>query len=172
MVFNLGATATMKAIPMPAKWLEGAELTVYCTDIYGNWNKNDTSPPHVASVLRDPIEVFRENSTTIYALASDWSPITKVQLIYSNGTSWNTVNMTYDESMHLYYATIPPQPEGTVVMYKFYAEDIYGNSGFSDVYSYTVVSGRKGLTVEMIFAIGFLIVIVALLSALLYRRRR
>jgi parallel beta-helix repeat protein len=117
--------------PLPSEWLDGASFTVYCSDMYGNWNKNDTVPPHIAIVLRTPLIRLKGEAINIYALVSDWSQISKIQLMYSNGSSWNIVNMTYDDSTHLYHATIPPQPEGATICYKVYAEDIYGNSFLS-----------------------------------------
>lgn len=137
--FNLGATATGEEIPMPAEWLENAKLTVYCSDMYGNWNKNDTVPPHIAVVLREPTIVLEGNVIKIYALVSDWSSISKVQLSYSNGSTWYTLNMTYDTASHLYYVLIPPQASGTTVIYRLYAEDIYGNNYLSEEYEFIVV---------------------------------
>ncbi len=115
-----------------ATWLEGAILTLYVTDMWGNWNKNDTAPPHVAIISEEPIRKLGGRPFTIYVLVSDWSPISKVQLMCLNGSSWITIDMVYDESTHLYYASIPSQLEGTIIRYKIYAEDIYGNSFLSE----------------------------------------
>jgi len=115
-----------------ATWLRDAVLTLYITDMWGNWNKNDTAPPHIGIILEEPIRLLGGKPFTIYVLVSDWSLVSKVQLMCLNGSSWITVNMTYDKSTHLYYATVPSQLEGTIVHYKIYAEDIYGNCFLSE----------------------------------------
>ena len=126
-----------------ATWLRKAVLNLYVTDMWGNWNKNDSSSPHIALVRRSPIDVLEGNETIVYVIVSDWSPISNVTLMYSTGSSWISVEMNYDECTHLYYAIIPPQTSGTIVRYKVFAEDIYGNSRMSEEQSYMVVD-REG----------------------------
>ncbi|MHA1583474.1 MAG: hypothetical protein ACTSYM_13385 [Candidatus Baldrarchaeia archaeon] len=43
--------------------------------------------------------------------------------------------MSYDESTHLYYASIPLPEEGETIHYKIYAEDVLGNWAESETYS-------------------------------------
>jgi len=38
--------------------------------------------------------------------------------------SWNILNMTYDNSTHLYYGVILQQPRGTTIKYKIYVGDV------------------------------------------------
>ena len=121
-----------------ATWLKGAVLNLYIADVWGNWNRNDSAPPHIAFVYRSPSTVLEGNETIVYVLVSDWSSISNVTLMYSTGSSWISVEMSYDESTHLYYGIIPSQPTGTVVRYKVFAEDIYGNSYMSEEQSYMV----------------------------------
>ena len=129
-VYNFGEYACNWQ-PMPAEWLRDASLTLYCTDMWGNWNKNDTSPPRIAVL---PRILMGRKAIVIHALVLDWSKVSKVQLMYSVGSSWKTVDMAYDESTHLYFARIPLIRE-KVIRYKVYARDIYGNDITSKVLS-------------------------------------
>jgi len=121
-----------------ATWLKGAVLNLYIADMWGNWNRNDSAPPHIAFVYRSPSTVLEGNETIVYVLVSDWSSISNVTLMYSTGSSWISVEMSYDELTRLYCGIIPSQPTGTVVRYKVFAEDIYGNSYMSEEQSYMV----------------------------------
>ena len=71
----------------------------------------------------------------------DWSEISKVQVIYFNGSAWNTLDANFDRENHLYYAVIPPYTAGTTIKYSVYAEDAYGNGATcsNEYYTYTVV---------------------------------
>ena len=124
---------------LPLSWLEDAKFMVYCSDMYGNWGKNDTTPPHVEVVLRRPRIVYEDNITTIQALISDWNRVKIAQLLYFNGYSWNILNMTYDNSTHLYYGVILQQPRGSTIKYKIYVGDVLGNNYTSKEYSYKVL---------------------------------
>jgi len=120
--------------------LQDATVTFYFTDMYGNWNKNDSIAPYVKIVLDNSMIKQKGEPVTVYVLVSDWSSITKVQLRYTSDSGWITINMTYDASMHLYYVTIPIQ--GEITNYRIYAEDIYGNSFLSEEHYIDVVEPK------------------------------
>lgn len=134
-VYNFGEYACNWQ-PMPIEWLERSMLAFYCTDIWGNWNKNDTVPPYAEIVLRTPIG---RNERKIFVFISDWSEISKAQLMYLDGSIWKTAKMIYDHVTHLYYAELP-QVSGGLIRYKIYVEDIYGNSFVGKEY-YTDIVG-------------------------------
>jgi len=130
----------MEPVPLPKKWISDATLTIYVTDTWGNWNKNDTVEPYIKIVTRVPEKVHESDSVTLYILVSDWSEISDVQVKYFDGSTWHTTNANFDRTTHLYYATIPAQTAGTTVKYSVFAEDILGNGGtYTNVY--TVLSG-------------------------------
>ncbi|MCD6242466.1 right-handed parallel beta-helix repeat-containing protein, partial [Candidatus Bathyarchaeota archaeon] len=139
--FVYGWTAEMEPVPFPKKWVENATLTVYMTDTWGNWNKNDTAAPYVKIVSRAPETVYEDDPVTLYILVSDWSEISNVTLRYFDGSAWYTADANFDETTHLYYAVIPPRTPGTIIKYAVYAEDAYGNDAtYTDEYcTYEVV---------------------------------
>ena len=110
-----------------ASWFEDASLTIYISDMWGNWNKNDSIAPWI-KVIADGITFsFEENNITIYARVSDWSPIKTVQLIYQENSTTKKIDMMYDENLHLYFIELPPHLKTYLTNYKIYAEDIHGN---------------------------------------------
>ena len=123
-----------------ATWLQDATVTFYFTDMYGNWNKNDSIAPYVKIVLENLTIKQKGEPVTVYVLVSDWSSITKVQLRYTSDSGWIAINMTYDASMHLYYVAIPIQRETS--NYRIYAEDIYGNGFLSEEHYIDVVEPK------------------------------
>ena len=139
--FFQGLTENGSLVPFPKEWVENATLTVYATDMWGNWNKNDTKAPYIKVVYRTPQTVYENDQVTLWLHVSDWSEISKVQVIYFNGSAWNTLDANFDRENHLYYAVIPPHRIGTTIKYSVYAEDVYGNGAtYSDeYYTYTVI---------------------------------
>ena len=139
----------MEPVPFPREWVEDAVLAVYATDMWGNWNKNDTVAPYIKIVRRVPETVFESDSVTIYILVSDWSEISNVTLRYFDGAVWHSVSAIFDETTHLYYAVIPPCKAGTTIKYSVYAEDVYGNGiTYSDKYcTYTTIPVTTSTTV-------------------------
>ncbi|RLG97933.1 hypothetical protein DRO19_05075, partial [Candidatus Bathyarchaeota archaeon] len=139
--FVYGWTANMEPVPLLKKWVENATLTVYMTDMWGNWNKNDTAAPYIKIVSRAPETVYEGDSVTLYILVSDWSEISNVTLRYFDGAAWHSVNAAFDETTHLYYAVIPPYTAGTTIKYSVYAEDANGNGATcsNEYYTYTIV---------------------------------
>ena len=139
LTFLMGWTAEMEPVPFPKEWVKNATLTAYATDIWGNWNKNDSSPPYI-KILEEQRTVIEGASTTIYAVISDWSVLSKVQLLYSAGSEWKAVDMALDEPSLLFIGRIPPQSGGTTVYYKIYAEDVYGNAAETKQNSFVVMA--------------------------------
>jgi len=139
--FLLGYAWDMSPVPFPKEWVENATLTIYVTDMWGNWNKNDTKAPYVRVIYRTPETVYENDQVTLWLHISDWSEISKVQVIYFNGSAWNTLDANFDETNHLYHASIPSHKVGITIKYSIYAEDTYGNSAtyFNEYYTYTVI---------------------------------
>ena len=133
---------TIESSIINASWLKDATLNIYISDMWGNWNKNDSAPPKIFYIYSEPFWNYNDNEITIYALISDWSPISKAQLIYLNESTWITVNMNYDEKTHLYYTTIPLVTYGDILYFKISAEDIYGNRFTSGEYNLDLLGPR------------------------------
>ena len=133
-----------------AEWLRGAILTLYITDMWGNWNKNDSRAPSIAIIYLDthgqPMNLSEGREIKVYCLVSDWSPLKNVTLLYSNGSNYVKVAMNYDLSTHLYYCVIPAQESGTVLRIRIYAEDIYGNSYITEENQYVIDSEPPTIT--------------------------
>ena len=156
-----------------ATWLKDATLTLYITDQWGNWNKNDSAPPQISIIIGEQIKPFNTSNLIIYARVSDWSPIAKAQLMYLNDSSWITVNMSYDESTHLYYASIPLPEEGETIHYKIYAEDVLGNWAESETYSYTVQALTEPSANNLVpYIIGSSISAVAVIAIIIILKKR
>ena len=126
--FVQGWTAEMKPVPLPEEWVEDAILSAYATDIWGNWNKNDTVPPYIKVAYISPETISPSNPVTLNILVIDWNKISKVRVIYKiNGSEWRKADIKFDKTTQLYRAIIPPLREKGFVTYRVYAEDICGN---------------------------------------------
>ncbi len=134
---------SFKTSELNAEWLRGAILTLYVTDMWGNWNKNDSIAPdiNILYLTTDgtPMTLLNDKIIKVYCLVSDWSSLAKVKLIYSNDSRYVSTEMQYDDISHLYYCTIPPQKSGTLLKVKIYAEDIYGNNYTTAEQSYLIL---------------------------------
>jgi len=102
------------------------------TSIYISFDK---TPPTISDIKRIPEAPTDLDNVTIIANVSDVSGIAQVCLLYSNGSGW--VNSTMSRTT-VWEGTIPKQNVGTVVQYKIYAEDSFGNNVASKIYQYTV----------------------------------
>ncbi len=88
---------------------------------------NDFSAPLLSSLVLNPQIPQYGKPTTVYISAQDNSSIGHVTLYYQiNNSEWKQEQM--NESTILYWATIPPQPWGTIVNYYVIAADIYGQT--------------------------------------------
>lgn len=118
----------MKPVPFPEEWVKDAILSAYATDIWGNWNKNDTVPPYIKVAYISPETISPSNPVTLNILVIDWNKISKVRAIYKiNGSEWRKADIKFDKTTQLYRAIIPSLREKGVVTYRVYAEDICGN---------------------------------------------
>ena len=131
-------SGTLETSIVNATWLRGAVLNLYVTDMWGNWNKNDSIPPFISFAYAELSGTLNDTSATIYVLVSDWSDLQKVQLIYLNDSTWVTIDMNYDEDIHLYYATISLSAINELLSFKVHAEDEVGNSFTSEEWSLDV----------------------------------
>ena len=126
--FLLGYTWDMKPVPFPREWVENASLRIYVTDMWGNWNKYDPSAPYIKVIYKTPDVAYQDSPVNLYIRVSGWSKLSKVQVSYFDGSTWNTVDAVFDDTTHLYYAVITPQKGGVTLEYRVYAENIYGKS--------------------------------------------
>ena len=74
----------------------------------------------------------------IDADVTDETGVDTVILSYFNGTAWTNITMTWTGSE--YHGVIPALAAGTIVYYKFYANDTLGFSAVSSTFSYTVTT--------------------------------
>jgi len=120
---------------------------VYARNILDYWNmsntykyevKEDMIPPTFYEILRDPESPTESDSVTILVDVDDESSISEVILSYGTDTAWTNTTMIFDGAVRYYKAVIPTYPGGTVVYYRVYACDTYGNWATSDLYNYTV----------------------------------
>ncbi len=96
----------------------------------------DVSGPVIGNHDRTPFTPKSTESVLVNVTVTDASGVDTVILSYFNGTMWFNLTMTWLGSY--YEATIPALPDGTIVYYRFYANDTLGNWSVSGTYSYTV----------------------------------
>ncbi len=108
------------------------------TDIF-QYDVVDSTPPSIDGIWWTPESPSPSDTVTVNVALSDYSAISHVILMYTvNLNDWYSTKMTpVDEGV--YSADIPPYPASTTVYFKIFANDTYGNSIVSSVYSYTVV---------------------------------
>jgi len=93
--------------------------------------------------------------------------------MYLNDSSWVTVDMSYDESTHLYYASIPLPEEGGTIHYKIYAEDVLGNWAESETFSYTIQVPTEPSAHNLVpYIIGTSISAVAVVAIIIILKKR
>ncbi len=139
--FVQGWTAEMEPVPFPEEWVEDATLAAYATDIWGNWNKNDSKAPYIKVVHRAPEPVYSSDKVVLSILVTDWNKISKVRVIYRvDGSEWYKAEVVFDDSTRLYRAVIPPVGREGTVTYRVYAEDVCGN-GVIYIGEYNVLAG-------------------------------
>jgi len=122
---------------------------VIAIDSYGNTNETqlysvlilDITPSTIV-VSWSPEEPNPDDTVEVTAEVYDSSDISEVILSYGVNDSWTNVTMTIGDDGK-YHATIPAYPEDTVVEFKVYATDVFGNTNVSDTYSYKV----RGLSI-------------------------
>ncbi len=96
----------------------------------------DTVPPSFGVPTINPTSPNSLDTVTVSVSVTDASGVDVVVLRYFNGTAWNNVTMSH--TGYIYSGTIPAFPNGTVITYRFYANDTLGNNITSSDHSYTV----------------------------------
>jgi subtilisin family serine protease len=96
----------------------------------------DTVPPSIGAPGINPASPSSLDTVTVSVTVTDASGVDSVILQYYNGTAWN--NITMSPAGSVFSGIIPAFPNGTVVTYRFYANDTLGNNITSSDYSYTV----------------------------------
>ncbi len=107
----------------------------------------DVTPPSINTVFQKPFQdnVWPNSEVTVYANITDKETgVRSAILSYSTDQAeWVNLTMTYNTTISLYEAKIPPQPAGTHVKYKViaydYAENIAVNDNAGEYYVYTVI---------------------------------
>jgi hypothetical protein len=116
----------------------------------------DNNGPLIGAPWTSPFAPTPTDSESVWAMMSDPSAIGSADLDYStnNKQSWTTIPMTsmiatYTSNVaalvgqsaigDIYNATIPAQPNGTIVFYRIRATDFLGNPTPGIWYSYTVL---------------------------------
>jgi len=97
-----------------------------------------TTPPLISDIDYSPRIPTSEDEVIVNALVVDnESGVDFVTLLYTNDTSWNSINMsTIDNST--FYGGIPKHPSGTQIQFKVFAQDKAGNPAESNIISYHV----------------------------------
>ena len=138
----------------------------------------DSTDPSIDGVLWIPTTPNSEENVLVLANITDDSELSVVLLSYFDGTYWINVSMSLLEGS--YTGVIPALLAGTNVQFKIYAQDTFGNWGFSETYSYTVIpasstnsSPDSGLGIVTIFGIlAAGLATTALVGYGIYRKRR
>lgn len=138
-----GYVATIPGQPAPIN----VEFIVMAQDIAGNWGSrggdfiiiagSDTTSPDIVS-WRYPWFPMIGQEAIVTANVTDSSDIgTAILEYFVNGV--NPINMTMTAvGGNQYEASIPGQPNETLVEYRIYAADVAGNWGVTGLDSYTV----------------------------------
>jgi len=100
----------------------------------------DTSGPTFGIPITDPAVPFDRFIVLVNITVNDPSGIDTVLLSFMNTTGWFNTSTLYIVSDDVYIGIIPDHPAGTVIHYKFFANDTLGNSNYSDEYNYTVAA--------------------------------
>lgn len=96
----------------------------------------DTVPPSIGMPTTNPTSPNSVDTVTVSVSVTDASGVGSVILQYFNGTAWSNVTMSHVG--YTYSGIIPAFPNGTVITYRFYANDTLGNNITSSDHSYTV----------------------------------
>ncbi len=133
------------------------QYKVYAEDVAGNWGTSeteqyavdDTQPPTI-NVMREQSEPTNLDTVRIVANITDNSGIDTAVLSYSTdgGTTWINITMIHIENDN-YEEYIPQQGIDTLVFYRVYSNDTYGNWNVSVTFNYTVRDG-EGPTLTII----------------------
>ena len=133
--------------PLPGD--TNGSLKIYAKDEMELWTTSkeynftvltqDTEKPVFINVTWNPREPFSNQSVDVTANITDNSGVEKAILEYYNGTQYLNITMEMDIRTGLFYATIPPLPEGTQVTFRMYAKDYSNNWATSHDYTYTVL---------------------------------
>ncbi|MHA1950856.1 MAG: S8 family serine peptidase [Candidatus Thorarchaeota archaeon] len=97
----------------------------------------DTTPPTIDVPTRIPFTPTSTQTVDVNVTVTDNVAVDTVILSYNAGVLWVNVS-TLALNATLYNGMIPTFSNGTVVMYRFYANDTSDNWAVSGIYSYTV----------------------------------
>jgi subtilisin family serine protease len=95
----------------------------------------DVNGPTIGSHDRTPFTPNSTQSVVVNVTVSDASGVDTVILSYYNGSTWFNITMTWTGSY--YEGIIPAFPNGTTILYRFYANDTLDSWSVSGTYSYT-----------------------------------
>ena len=99
------------------------------------------SPPRIHYVVWYPKNPLTDIPVMVYANITDPdNHIVEVILSYFNGTAWNNITMSYNDTLKLYVGEIPGLPVNTNCTFRVYARDETNYWTKSDDYNYTVLA--------------------------------
>jgi hypothetical protein len=116
-----------------------------------------SSKPVISKANRDPVVPLSTDNTSITAIIVDDSALVTATLWYSAGGSYRSIPMVPLDA-DVYAATIPAQPDGTVVAYYIQTEDDQGVSVTDpvgapvEVYQYSVGYQKPRLLINEFMA--------------------
>jgi subtilisin family serine protease len=98
----------------------------------------DMTPPTIGAHVRAPFAPNSTQSVAVNVTVTDNVAVDTVILSYHAGVMWTNVTMSVSVATY-YDGTIPAYPNGTVVMYRVYANDTSNNWAVTGTFSYTVI---------------------------------
>jgi hypothetical protein len=98
----------------------------------------DTEPPIFGIPVTDPGHPWDGIDVGINITVTDPSGVDTVMMSYMNLTGWFNTSTLYVMEDDVYIGIVPSHPTGSVIHYKFYANDSLGYMGVSEEYNYTV----------------------------------
>ncbi|MGQ4834358.1 MAG: right-handed parallel beta-helix repeat-containing protein [Candidatus Asgardarchaeia archaeon] len=110
------------------------ESDMYCYEVI------DSQAPTISNITYTPTAPTSSDNVTVEVTVYDISGVSKVLLYYKVGESdiWNCTTMNNIDD-NTYVGFIPNYPDLTVITFKIFANDTFGNEAYSKEYSYTVV---------------------------------
>ncbi|MHA1253251.1 MAG: hypothetical protein ACTSRP_24945 [Candidatus Helarchaeota archaeon] len=92
----------------------------------------DNTPPVIHEPIQVPSPSVNNDTTTVYAnITDDRAGVHRAFVVFSNSTGTYALEMTYISAYGLYAAEIPKHPYKSNISYFIYANDTFGNIGYT-----------------------------------------
>jgi len=141
---------------------------IFSTDL-GPKPMEDVTPPNIGVPTQEPppeMVMPNQNVTVSVNITDTESGVKNATLHYNinNSATWITLVMSHNSTSNLYYATIPGQPEETLVKYKIMAYDNAENVAVEDkngqYYVYTVIPEFPSSLILLLFTVSSMLAVV------------